>query len=93
MTGTAINDTKSSVVKNSTGILMFSKDMTWDYTDYSECVRCGKCVEYCPVHLYPNKLGIYAEHKQYSKSRRMGYYGLRRMWYLCIFFAQLIGLY
>ncbi|ACB84135.1 electron transport complex subunit RsxC [Natranaerobius thermophilus] len=68
MTGTAVKDIRSSVVKNSTGLLLFPEDMTWDYTDYNECVRCGKCVERCPVHLYPNKIGMYAEHKQYSKA-------------------------
>ncbi|MCR3922385.1 MAG: electron transport complex subunit RsxC [Firmicutes bacterium] len=61
MTGVAQNNLDAPIVKSNTGLLVLPPDMVWQDEAYSDCVRCGKCVDHCPVYLYPNQLSIYAE--------------------------------
>lgn len=66
MTGMALTDLDSGVVKGVTGILVLPPDMVREEVAYSNCVRCGKCVDHCPMLLYPNELSIYAEAEMYD---------------------------
>lgn len=66
MTGMAISDLESGVVKGTTGILVLPPDMARGEITYTDCIRCGKCVEHCPMLLYPNELSIYAEAEMYD---------------------------
>ncbi|MEN1759112.1 electron transport complex subunit RsxC [Anoxynatronum sibiricum] len=61
MTGVAQETLSSSIVKSTTGVLVLPADMTYEEEVFTDCVRCGKCVEHCPMLLYPNQLSIYAE--------------------------------
>ena len=67
MTGMAVSDLESGVVKGTTGILVLPPDMVREEVAYSSCVRCGKCVDHCPMLLYPNQLSIYAEAEMYDE--------------------------
>lgn len=60
MTGWAQSRLDIPIVKGSSGILLFSPAMVTE-TEHTACVRCGKCVEHCPMFLYPNYIGTYAE--------------------------------
>ncbi len=53
MMGIALSDTSVPVVKGSSGILVFSDEMVSDKVRQS-CLRCGRCVEGCPMNLLPN---------------------------------------
>ncbi len=66
MTGMAQTDLEAPIVKSNTGLLILPKEMVREDVEYSDCVRCGKCVEQCPVFLYPNKISIYAETEMLS---------------------------
>jgi len=46
------------VVKGTSGILVLK-----DIKEESEgpCIKCGRCVESCPMSLMPNRIGDYAE--------------------------------
>ncbi|RQD68083.1 MAG: electron transport complex subunit RsxC [Tindallia sp. MSAO_Bac2] len=66
MTGKALTTLEPGIVKSATGILVLPPDMASAEVPYTDCVRCGKCVEYCPMHLYPNQLSIYAEAELYD---------------------------
>jgi len=61
MTGVAQETLDTGVVKSTTGVLLLPPEMAEETTEYTDCVRCGKCVEHCPMHLYPNEMSIYAE--------------------------------
>jgi Na+-translocating ferredoxin:NAD+ oxidoreductase subunit C len=61
MTGVAQETLETGIVKSTTGVLVLPPEMAEEDTDYTDCVRCGKCVEHCPMHLYPNEMSIYAE--------------------------------
>jgi Na+-translocating ferredoxin:NAD+ oxidoreductase subunit C len=61
MTGRAQENLDVPVVKGTTGVIVLPPDMTLEDMDYSDCVRCCKCVEHCPMLLYPNQISIYCE--------------------------------
>ncbi len=61
MTGRAQETLEVPVVKGTTGVVVLPPDMAIEDMDYSDCVRCCKCVEHCPMLLYPNQISIYCE--------------------------------
>lgn len=60
MTGWAIDDMSVPVQKGTSGIVVLTQEYV-DTHPVLACVRCGKCVESCPMGLMPNMIGIYAE--------------------------------
>jgi electron transport complex protein RnfC len=71
MTGFAQTRLDIPVLKGTSGILLLTKDMVAE-TDYMACVRCGKCVDHCPMFLYPNYIGVYSESGRYEKAAEWG---------------------
>ncbi len=61
MTGRAQDDLSVPVVKGTTGIIVLPPEMALEDMEYYDCVRCCKCVEHCPMMLYPNQISIYCE--------------------------------
>ena len=55
MMGISIPSTDVPIVKGSSGILGFSEDMVHGKVRQN-CLRCGKCVEGCPMNLLPNMI-------------------------------------
>jgi len=53
MMGVSMAFTDVPVVKGSSGILGFSEEMIHGKVKQN-CLRCGKCVEGCPMNLLPN---------------------------------------
>jgi len=70
MTGVAQEDLEVPVVKAITGITVLPPAMAFGELEYMECVRCGKCVEDCPMLLYPNQISIYGEAGMYEKAEK-----------------------
>jgi len=66
MRGQAQDTLDAPIIKNSTGVLMLPNEMVREDAPLSNCVRCGKCVERCPMKLYPNQLSMYAETENYE---------------------------
>ena len=61
MMGTKISNQEIPVVKTSTGIVVLSAGEMADYSNYRNCIRCEKCIEACPMKLYPNFLSVCCE--------------------------------
>lgn len=59
MMGIAQYSTKVPVVKTTSSILALS-DTGENYKDDVQCLRCGKCVENCPMNLMPLYLNKYS---------------------------------
>ena len=52
MMGTAIFDTNVPVVKTTSGVLFFTESEVRIPPEVN-CIRCGQCVEHCPIGLVP----------------------------------------
>ena len=53
------------VSKNTSGVLLLSKKNAVNYGSGS-CIRCGRCVSACPMHLVPCLLGCSIESERYD---------------------------
>jgi len=69
MTGWAVDELSIPVQKGTSGIVVLTKDYI-EKNPTLACVRCGKCVEACPMGLMPNMIGIYAEKQRWDDAER-----------------------
>ncbi len=65
MMGQAQESTDVPVIKGTSALLAFSSDMVV-YDEDDACIRCGKCVESCPMKLMPLYLNMYAQHSEWE---------------------------
>jgi Na+-translocating ferredoxin:NAD+ oxidoreductase subunit C len=71
MTGWAQSDTKASVVKGTSGIVVLTTDAV-DLGEEAECVRCSKCIDACPMFLSPNFIVQATKRGQWDKAEMWG---------------------
>ncbi len=71
MTGWAQPDTSAAVVKGTSGVVVLTSDVV-DLGEEGECVRCGKCVDACPMFLSPNFIVQAAKRGQWDKAEMWG---------------------
>ena len=71
MKGTRLADDLYYVSKRDVGFLFLS-DAYIKPIKASDCIRCGKCVDDCPMHLMPNYLVRHASVLDLKKSLAMG---------------------
>ncbi|MDZ7620414.1 MAG: electron transport complex subunit RsxC [Patescibacteria group bacterium] len=69
MMGFTLGSLDTPVTKGTSGITVLSE---WEVRRAKEtpCVRCGRCVEVCPMHLVPTKLGLAARAGNAELARR-----------------------
>ncbi len=60
MMGMAQHTLNVPVIKGTSGLLAFTKSEAASFA-VRPCIRCGRCVEVCPMGLAPNVLGTYGE--------------------------------
>ena len=53
------------IMKNASGVLLLSKKEVSQYTS-SPCIRCGKCIEVCPMNLMPSSMGVQIEKERFD---------------------------
>ena len=68
MMGFAQSTLDVPVIKGVSGILALSKSDI-NAGDESPCIRCGRCVEVCPMGLIPSMLGILGERHKYQEAK------------------------
>jgi len=66
MMGQAISDLDVPVLKGTGGILVLSKDEC-KRQDIMPCIRCGKCLEACPIFLNPQWMKELAKAERYEE--------------------------
>jgi electron transport complex protein RnfC len=54
------------ILKGVTGVIVLSKDETRTKDSYN-CIRCGHCLDACPVFLNPQRLGAMARAGRYEE--------------------------
>ena len=72
MTGFAQTTLDAPLVKGCGGVLALTSDLVRSSPEYLACVRCGKCVDHCPMGLYPNYIGMYGELGRYNLAKEWG---------------------
>lgn len=71
MMGTAVSNTDMPVIKGTGAVLSFTKYAIKETAD-SKCMRCGKCVEACPMHLQPLMLRVYGQKGDLEQMEKLG---------------------
>jgi len=69
MTGTAQYSENVPVIKATTGIIIWSKAKT---EHEGPCVRCGQCVDVCPMGLMPTEIYNCVKHNIFEKTEVLG---------------------
>lgn len=65
MMGRAVSNLDAPVTKGTSGILLLPTEDALRQRE-SECIRCAKCVEACPMGLEPYLLNKYAQRKDFD---------------------------
>lgn len=68
MMGFAQSTLDVPIIKGTSGILAFSKEDV-NANAQSPCIRCGRCVEACPMGLNPSMLSILGEKSLYEEAK------------------------
>jgi len=67
MMGFAMHDTNLPVIKTTNCIIAATNKVLPQPQPVMPCIRCGACVDACPVNLLPQQLYWYAKHKELDK--------------------------
>jgi electron transport complex protein RnfC len=67
MMGPAVADFDISITKGTSGILVFGSNDVNHTDKIYPCIKCGACVDACPISLNPSKLGILAKFESYDR--------------------------
>jgi len=71
MMGIAIPNTSIPTMKGTSGILVLTRDVIGSFYTRN-CIRCGRCVEVCPMGLRPNVLYKLVLAKKYDEAVNEG---------------------
>ncbi|MCX7908786.1 MAG: electron transport complex subunit RsxC [Ignavibacteria bacterium] len=71
MMGVPVFDLRTPVIKATSGILVLTEKET-RRGESLNCVRCGKCIEVCPINLYPTKLARLSEFGKFEEALKLG---------------------
>lgn len=69
MMGFAFTNPNTPVTKGTSGLTVMSRDEV-KAAEETSCVRCGKCVDVCPMRLVPTKIAMASRHQDLELSRR-----------------------
>ena len=65
--GIAQGDLNVPVIKGTSGILVVPlRNQT--YSEFYSCIRCGKCIDVCPMELMPNMISISVESELWEQA-------------------------
>ena len=71
MTGWAQEDLSVPVVKGTSGVVVLTQELV-DVREEHACVRCGKCIDVCPMSLMPNYIVDACQKGDLAKAQMWG---------------------
>ncbi len=69
MMGFALFSLDIPVTKGTSGILVIPEGEVVHAEDFRPCIRCGRCIDVCPMGLMPSVLSILSEKGHYEDTR------------------------
>ena len=67
MMGVAVSNLDISITKGTSGIVVFTENQVSRSEKVYPCIKCGACVDACPLSLNPSNLGILAKFEAYDQ--------------------------
>jgi electron transport complex protein RnfC len=71
MMGFSVSTLEIPVLKTTSSILFLTEDEI-DPRPHTNCIRCGWCIEVCPMGLQPCEIGMYVEAGKGKETRQFG---------------------
>ncbi len=69
MTGFTVGDLKTPLTKGTGGITVLTESRIRRVPE-TECIRCGRCVDVCPLNLVPTKIAMAARAEDWDLARQ-----------------------
>lgn len=69
MMGFALYSLDTPVTKGTSGILAIPEEGVLHAEDFGPCIRCGRCIDICPMGLMPSMLSVLSERGFYEETR------------------------
>ncbi|HUU29680.1 MAG TPA: electron transport complex subunit RsxC [archaeon] len=67
MMGIALPSLAVPVLKSTNGLVLLAEPISQSL--HRPCIRCGSCIDSCPIRLMPCELALFAEHERWEKCR------------------------
>ncbi len=68
MMGVAVSNLDIPIVKGTSGVVVFTDNEAKKRKEkIFPCIKCGSCVDACPIFLNPSRLGILAKKEEYDQ--------------------------
>ncbi|MEW6002901.1 MAG: electron transport complex subunit RsxC [Nitrospirota bacterium] len=69
MMGFAIPSLDVPVTKGTSGIVVLTEGEIVHAEDFKPCIRCGRCIDICPMGLMPSMISLYSEKSLYEGAK------------------------
>jgi len=69
MMGFTLSDLSAPVTKGASGVTVLT-EADVRHAEQTNCVRCGKCVDACPLNLVPVKMALASRHEDWDLAKR-----------------------
>ncbi len=69
MMGFAVHSMDTPVTKGTSGIVALSEQTVLHSEEFGPCIKCGRCIDVCPMGLVPSMLGVFGEKGFYDEAK------------------------